>query len=112
MRLGTDTNSMTNYLMAGGKQVEPTVGVGATMCAWTDRHAGTIIKVTPNQIHVREDKATRTDGRGMCDSQEYRYESDPEGEVRIFRKTKRGWRSTDGMYLAIGVRDEHYDYSF
>lgn len=113
MKAGTETGSLMNHVMASGKQAEPKVGDGATICMWTDRKAGTIVKVTPTQVHVREDKATRTDKNGMSDSQEYTYEPDENGALTVFRKTKRGWRSTGGgSYLTIGVRRAYHDFSF
>lgn len=112
MKLGIETASLMNHIMTTTKAPNPKVGVGATICLWTDRKAGTIIKVTKTQIHVREDKATRTDTNGMSESQTYTYEPDPEGSVHIFRKTNRGWRDRCGSGLSIGVRAQYHDYSF
>jgi hypothetical protein len=104
--------SLTNHLMAGSKQVEPKVGMGATICCWSDRHAATIIKITECQIHVQEDIATRTDSNGMSESQTYDYSPNQDGAVIVFRKTKRGWKSKCGNGLLIGTRKHYYDYSF
>jgi len=83
----------------------------ATIHLFSDRYAGTVVKVTRCQIHVQRDMAYRCDDRGMCESQDYTYTSDPKGQVYIFRKTKRGYKS--GTFgLSIGERDEYYDYSF
>lgn len=113
MKLETETGSLVNYLMSGGTPPEPKVGDGATILMWTDRHAATIVKVTPCTVSVQRDKAIRTDANGMSESQSYRYEPDPDAEVEVFRKTKRGWRkSGGGAALLIGDRDEYYDYSF
>jgi hypothetical protein len=114
MKLGTETASMTNYLMSGTKgEPTPVVGMGATILMWTDRHAATIVKVTPTQVHVQRDKATRIDANGMSEMQEHVFEADPTADVEIFRKTKRGWRKAGGGHgLRIGDRDEYHDYSF
>lgn len=113
MKLGTETGSLINHVLAHPAQCTPVVGGGATICLWSDRHAATIVKVTPSQVHVQQDKATRTDKNGMSECQEYAYEADTSAPVRIFRKTKRGYREAGGgSYLSIGVRREYYDFSF
>lgn len=112
MRLGSETGSLMNHLFTGPGQIEPAVGMGATICCWTDRHAGTIVKVTRCQVHVQLDVATRTDSNGMSECQTYSYSPNPNGGVTVFRKTKRGWRSKNGYGLLIGSRREYYDYSF
>lgn len=127
MKLGTQTASLTNHLLARSVigQPEPVVGMGATMLCWTDRHACTIVDVTGDRIKVQEDKATRTDNNGMSESQTYTYESDPKGAVHTFRKAKNGmWQQvrlnersgryvkTEGQGLRIGERDEYRDFSF
>lgn len=111
MRLGTQTGSGMNHFMTTARQLEPVVGMGATVCCWTDRHAGTIVKVTPCQIHLQYDTATRTDDNGMSESQSYDYEPNPNAPVVVFRKTKQGWKS-QGKGLLIGFRQHYHDYSF
>jgi len=110
MRLGTETGSLMNHLMAGGTQ--PKIGMGATILMWTDRKAGTIVKITPTQVHVQEDTAVRADNNGMSECQEYAYSPNPAGYVHVFRKTKRGYRNKAGNALSIGERDTYYDFSF
>jgi len=112
MRLGSETGSAMNHVYTTGTQPNPEVGMGATMCSWTDRHAGTIVKVTPCQVHVQQDTAKRTDENGMSECQRYEYTPNPHAQITIFRHTKRGWRSKCGKRLMIGVRMEYYDYSF
>jgi hypothetical protein len=113
MRLGSQTGSVMNHLMTTSAQVEPVVGMGATICCWTDRHAATIVKVTRCQIHVQKDNATRTDENGMSECQTYSYSPNPNAPVIIFRKTKRGgWRSACGNGLLVGHRRHYYDFSF
>lgn len=104
--------SLNNRLMEGSKQAEPKVGMGATITLYTDRKAGTIVRVTKTQVHVQLDTAIRTDKNGMSESQEYRYERNPEALIEIFRKTKRGYRGKYNAGLLIGHRDAYHDYSF
>ena len=103
--------NLINRLMERGHGPTPEIGMGATECCYSDRHAYTIIKITPCTISVQRDIATRTDKNGMSESQSYSYEPDPKGRVIVLRKTKRGWRYK-GTGFRIGERDEYYDYSF
>lgn len=114
MKLGTETNSLTNAMLSGSIGApEPVVGMGATILGWTDRHAATIVKVTPTQIHVQQDIAKRADKNGMSECQEYTYERDETAPIEVFRKTKRGYRKAGGgSSLRIGDRQEYHDYSF
>lgn len=112
MKAGTETGSLMNHVMSRLATPTPEVGMGATILMWTDRHAATIVKVTPTQVHVQQDKATRVDKNGMSDSQDYTYEPNPEAPIQVFRKTKRGWRDRSGQGLGIGYRCEYYDFSF
>ncbi len=111
LKAGTETGSLVNHIMADNAVV-PEVGMGVTVLCWTDRHAGTITHVTPKTITVQRDKAIRVDKNGMSENQEWRFEPDPLGSMGIFRLTKRGWRNAGGNGLAIGERDEYYDFSF
>ena len=103
--------SLINRMAERSKSPEPEIGMGATELLYSDRHAYTIIAKTRCTITVQQDKAIRTDKNGMSDCQTYDFERDPEGTVKIVRKTKRGWKS-HGTRFAIGYRDEHYDFSF
>src|SRR5262245_61336381 len=110
MKLGSETNSLINHVLSGC-DVEAKVGMGATILCWTDRHAATIVKVTKTQIHVRQDRATRTDKNGMSEVQSYSYESDEAAGVEVFRLTKKGWRNNKGNGLIVGDRCEYHDFS-
>jgi predicted flavoprotein YhiN len=115
MKLGTETANIVNHLMAISGQEVPEVGMGATVLRWTDRTACTIIKVSPSlkTISVQEDKATRVDSNGMSEIQQYLYETNPEGIIHTFRKTKKGWRTAGGGHgLLIGRRCQYHDFSF
>lgn len=112
--------SLINSISGTDPNYVPKVGDGATMLFWTDRKAGTVISVSKSgkRIEVQQDKAIRTDSYGMSDSQSYRYEADPNGTVRAFTKRKNGQfiREGDsmrgGQRVAIGYRNEYFDYSF
>jgi hypothetical protein len=93
---------------------QPVIGMGATVTMYSDRHAGTIVKITSKTIHVQEDKATRTDTNGMSESQEYTYEPNTKGKVHKFRYSKvyRKWTNKTRDGLLIDIRCEYYDYSF
>lgn len=132
MKLGSQTNSLTNHILSRAVigQPEPVVGMGATLLAWTDRHAGTIFHVEKSKsglffIGVREDKAIRTDKNGMSECQTYDYVPCGGGHVYYFRQTKSGtWEEvrlndatgryvkTGGYGLRIGERSEYRDFSF
>lgn len=103
---------MINQIFNSGKNANPKVGMGATITGWSDRHAATIVKVTPSQVHVQRDVARRIDDAGMAESQQYVYSPNPQAVVEVFRLTKRGYRSKGGNGLWIGNRDEYYDFSF
>lgn len=113
MKAGTETGSLINHIYSNVNNAPaPVVGMGATILCWTDRHAGTIIKVTRTQVHVQRDIATRTDTRGMSDAQEYSYSPDAKGIIEVFRLTRKGYRNRCGNGLLIGTRDKYHDYSF
>jgi hypothetical protein len=98
-------------------QPKPEIGMGVTFGCWTDRHAGTIVAISKSgkQITVQGDTAIRTDKNGMSESQEYRYEQNPQAPKIVFkiteRKGRKAWRS--GSYTAgIGHRRAYHDFSF
>jgi hypothetical protein len=94
-----------------------TISDGATV--QFDSHAATIIDISDSGkvVTVQMDKATRTDDRGVSESQEYEYERNPNGQIEKFSLRKNGrWvrvgDSMNGTGLIIGVRGEYYDFSF
>jgi hypothetical protein len=131
LRLGRDTGSLTNYLMSGRQNIEPTVCMGVTILMWTDRHAGTITDISgpyANRVlSIREDTATRIDTNGMSESQTYSYEPNPNGRLWTFKQNRAGrwcecvrnlktgrWNicAGGGSGLRLDDRDAYYDYSF
>ena len=112
LRIGSETGSGVNALMSASATA-PVVGEGATILAWSDRYPGTVIAVSKSgkTATVREDRAIRTDGGGMTEAQEYRFEANPEGRTWTFRLTTRGWRG-GGYGASFGHRSRYYDFSF
>lgn len=102
------------------------LGMGATICYWTDREAGTIVRVTPKTITIQRDKATLSPEfkpefipGGFAgtvinqDEQEYTYEPDPNGRKMTFRwSEKHQTYGQPGNLRAIRGRHEFYDYNF
>ena len=114
--MGKLFGSINNRLMENctGQPV-PVVGLGATECCWTDRHAYTISRVAANgkRFWMKADKATRSDKLGMSDAQSYTYEPQPDAPEREVRRQRDGsWKIVKGNRVMVGHRDEHYDFSF
>lgn len=113
------TGSLVNEMYGQARQPDPEVGMGCTVLMWTDRLAGTIVAV-PNRrtVHMQCDEVYRTDSHGMSDAQSYRYERNPNAQVRVYTLRKNGaWvrqggKMRGGERLAIGMRQQYYDYSF
>ena len=132
MRLGSQTGSLTNHLYSRAVigQPEVTVGMGATILCWTDRHAATVVAVEQvgkqQIITVQRDIAKRTDKNGFSEDQDYLFVVNPEGAKSHFRKLNDGrwqevyknattgrWNKYDGgSGLKIGFRESYHDYTF
>lgn len=112
LKAGTETGSVMNHVMSRSNVSEVKIGDGATILQWTDRSAGTVVKITPTQIHVQEDNTVRIDSNGMSESQTYEYSPNPEGKVHVFRKTNKGYRNVGGNGLAVGQRNKYHDFYF
>ena len=115
------SGSLINMLQAGSKSPDMVVaGMGATMLLWTDRHAATVTTVySQKRIGVTRDKAIRVDKYNMTDSgQRYEYVLDPTAPEQVYTLRKNGrWvgegeTMKGGSKLAVGYKDEYYDYSF
>jgi hypothetical protein len=117
LKAGTETGSLVNHVYSRSRGVTPEVGMGCTLCGWTDRHAATIVSISKSgkRIGVQGDKATRTDRNFMSENQSYTYERQPDSAISYFSLRKNGmWKPVKSSYgcLVIGIRDEYYDYSF
>lgn len=121
-------NLISNVSIAGTVTKLIVIGDGATMCSYTDRHAGTIVSYDEKHkiVGVQEDIAKRTDNYGMSDMQDYTYTPNPTGRLEYFKFVSKRNRWVEvirnemtGRYnlcpghgLIIGVRDSYHDYSF
>lgn len=96
--------------------MNPTIGLGATICYYTDRDPATVIEVsaTGKRIVIQEDKATRIDNNGMSECQQYRYDPDPNGKIHTATLRKDGTYRLTGskVLISLGKRNRYFDYSF
>lgn len=117
--------SLVNKVMGEARGAEPEVGMGGTVCHWSDRDAVTIIEVKHFQsgerkgevsgVVVQYDKTTRTDQNGhTSEAQEYTYEPRPDSPPVLFKKNKEGRfvMTGGGSTLAIGYRETYRDINF
>lgn len=104
------------------------VGDGVTICLYSDRNAGTVIKRTAKSITVQRDIATLDPNfkpefvvggfAGHCTNQNeqtYTYERDEEGSIETFRWSDKYGRYCGGGDQTIKIingRHEFYDYNF
>lgn len=125
MKLGTQTGSLINHIYSRHANPEPAVGMGATICMWSDRHAVTIVEVAKGYIVTQTDNVKRIDNNGMSESQSYEYTPNPEGSLQYWKLDKKGkyrvaYKNENGRlvfashssHLGIGYREEYYDFSF
>lgn len=107
--------SLINRLYEGPQKHKPEIGMHCTVMHYSDRSPAEVIAISPSgkTLQVRELSAKRTDKNGMSECQSYEYATDPEGTVRTFRLTKRGWRGPGGgPGLALGRAEKYHDFSF
>jgi hypothetical protein len=112
--------SVLNRMDENVKPAPVEVGLGCTMLLYSDRHAYTVVKVvSPTRAIIQRDNAFRTDTYGMSECQHYRFELNPAGmevEIRLCKdgrwheRAGKGWIT--GTVIAVGRRDEYYDFSF
>lgn len=130
LKLGSGTGSLVNHIHSRAVTPALVVGMGATMLHWTDRSAGTVVKIETIKgliyVHVQGDHAKRLDKNGMSESQVYEYTPNPQGSIGVWRqakngawesvcfnnKTKRWNKSSGSIGFALGFRDAYHDYSF
>lgn len=98
------------------KTKTPEVGDGVTIFHYTDRSAGTVVRVSKSgkTAWVVPVKAVRIDNNGMSESQEYRYEEIPNAEpFRVTLRKDGQWRRTNHENkVAFGFRNAYHDFSF
>lgn len=101
------------------------LGDGATICLYSDRIAGTIVKKTKCSITIQHDKATLSNDfkpeiipggfSGHCinqDDQSYAYEKDGNGRLETFRWSEKYGRWQKDSIPVIPGRHQFYDYNF
>lgn len=98
------------------KTKAPEVGDGVTIFHYTDRSAGTVVRVSKSgkSAWVIPCKAIRTDDNGMSESQTYRYEDITTAEpFRVTLRKDGQWRRTKHENkVAFGFRNAYHDFSF
>jgi hypothetical protein len=129
MKLGTQTGSLINHIMANASVKDIVLGeTGATLLSWSDRHAATVIDIFTKgkfeYIVVQEDTVKRVDANGISESQTYEFTRNADGSTKTFRITDKGfesvyldndtnrWKKSSNGGLMIGRREHFYDYSF
>lgn len=99
------------------KTITPEVGMGATLCMWSDQRPCTVLSVSGKTIVVQEDHATRTDKNGMSEDQTYTYAPNPDGETLTFtlrkngRWVQKGSTLEHGISLSLGHREKYHEFS-
>lgn len=131
MKLGTETGSLVNHLLAAGTLGQPTpeVGMGATLLSWTDRNPATITKVfaigKALAVQVKQDDFKVVSGSMQDGSAEYEFSPNPTGyawtfkfdgsrwvQVVLNKSTGRWKKVSGGDSLRIGDRAKYYDPHF
>lgn len=110
--------NVINRVMEESKTPVPVVGMGATECCWSDRHAYEVIAVRDEKhITVRRLTVNLKPGTDWL-AQDWEYTSNPENPpVQLF-KTAKGWRERFGTrrlgdnIFVLGRACEYYDPSF
>lgn len=94
---------------------KPVIGIGATLYMYSDRHAYTIVAISPkgNIIDATKDISIRVDSNGMSEMQEYIYKTDTYALIETFQRRKNGcYYNASGVKLVIGERHSYHDFSF
>ena len=124
MKLGTQTGSLINHVIAGAGM--PVIAEGATILHWSDRSPGTVVSFDEQKrmVGVQMDKYQRIDQNGMSEDQNYEYTRDEDGFVYYFRLDKNGWNQVrhnvetnrwnkvNGAGVMFGRRERFYDFTF
>ncbi len=116
-------------IIKGGRVLEltPVVGMGATLCGWTDRHPYEVVKVVSDKcLEVRAMhaegglKKDHTFLRGgfvghivdQHSAQEWVVTSNPEAPVIRIRLGAKGWKDKNGQTFRVGDATKFHDYNF
>lgn len=97
------------------KKLVPTVGLGCTICYYSDRRAATVTKVvSQSMVEVMFNRTKCLD----YFAGEYEILSELEGEPKVFTKRRNGmWvaegqRSKDGVLLMLHYQNHYIDPTF
>ena len=91
------------------KKIE--VGMGASGTYWTDWTPFEVVRVVSDKtVDIREMDVKITGGDWI--DPEYEVISNEKNPVKRVRKTKRGWRTADGMRICFGTASYYRDPSF
>jgi hypothetical protein len=130
MRLGTETGSLINHVLTSSKSASPEVGMGATLCSWSDRSPATVTKVWTDKrgaqwAELQADSYRRIDKNGFSECQEYEYSPNPDAPIITIKlhtdgKWRPMWKNPDtGRYsvdksqgIVLGRRERYFDFSF
>lgn len=117
MKIGHETGSLVNALLASNNLPKIEVGMDVTECHWTDRSAWRVVEVDED---CKGCKLQRYAPKAIGDfyRQEYQYEDESGNplltdQFMTVRYKYRRWR--DGkhvVHLRFGYREEYYDPSF
>lgn len=92
--------SVQNRISAESKMPKPEIGMGVTELMWSDRYPYEVIAViSEKKILIRELGYERTDNRGLCETQDYRFFSKPDGEVVTLVLRNGKWRDLKKEYV-------------
>jgi hypothetical protein len=110
-------NIMNRIAETGTQTDTPAVGEGCTIYSYSDRAAGTVVRIaTPKKVFIKYDKTTRIDTNGMSESQTYSYETNDAGlEIEVSLRRDGIWHegtTQKGRVVRFGHRDTYHDFSF
>jgi hypothetical protein len=115
MRLGRDTNSLTNWTLSGTNGAPtPTVGMGVTRLKWTDRTGGLVTWVSRSGKTIRfvDTEPILEPGSYYSGGTVIGWEPPaPDAPEYTARLTKNGW-TCKGETLRVGERLYYRDPSF
>ena len=110
------TNNLISDVYLSFRSPEPVVGMGVTICHYSDRAVGTITRVskTGKSFWFKHDIKKRVDNNGMSDSQTYEYTENPEANEIPVRMNRRGiYMTLKSRYpVVLGVKNAFHDFSF
>jgi hypothetical protein len=101
--------NLINRISEHVKMPTPKPGDGVTIYMWSDRHAGTVTRVSPSgkTVWFTEDRVTAWEGDyGTA------FETVPGATERVARLRKNGTWKSDGNGITFGARNAYRDPSF